>query len=278
MDSFLIAENPDPDSSLPYLLWLPIDDGLVLKAKEDWPRSARVYCHRVEEGWPEDVTVLEEVPVKLCRRRGSAIDLVLDRRSNQRSQFVFTTQRGREAIFWQTPKAAKGSRPGVRVPKRRAAGQQDLAVVIDTREKYPYRFAGRSVVTSRAPLPAGDYAVMVGEDVVASVERKTGDDFRTSLTDGSLSFLMAELSTFPAAAVVVEDRYSSMLRAEHVQPGWLAELVARVQVRHSTVPIVFCEARKYAEEWTYRFLGTAFAELSDAGPNDARSEDAEPER
>jgi len=25
----LIARNPDPDSSLPFLLWLPIADGLV---------------------------------------------------------------------------------------------------------------------------------------------------------------------------------------------------------------------------------------------------------
>ncbi len=261
MDAFLIAENPDPDSSLPYLLRLPIDGGLALKAKEAWPRGARVYCHRLDSGWPDDVAVVDEIPVKLCRRRGSAIDLVLDRRSNQRSQFVFTTLRGREAIFWQTPKAAKGSRPGVRIPRRKVAGLEDLAVVIDTRERYPYRFAGRSVTTSRAALPAGDYAVMVGDVVVASVERKTGDDFRSSLTDGSLAFLMAELATFPAAAVVVEDRYSSMLRSEHVQPGWLAELVARLQVRHPTVPVVFCEARKFAEEWTYRFLGVAYAEL-----------------
>lgn len=261
VDPFLIGENPDEASSLPYLLRLPIEGGIVLKAKEDWPRASRVYCHRVEDGWPDGVEATQTVAVKLCRRRGSAIDLVLDRRSNQRSQFVFTTLRGREAIFWQTPKAARGARPGVRIPRRRAAGLDELAIVIDTRERYPYRFAGRPVTTSRAALSAGDYAVMVGDVVVACVERKTADDFRTSLTDGSLAFVMAELSTLPAAAVVVEDRYSSMLRSEYVEPGWLAELVARVQVRHPSVPLVFCEARKFAEEWTYRFLGTAFAEL-----------------
>jgi hypothetical protein len=261
VDPFVIAENPDPASGLPYLLLLPIEGGIALKAKESWPRASRVYCHRLEDGWPDGVTALEQVPVKLCRRRGSAIDLVLDRRTNQRSQFVFTTVRGREAIFWQTPKAARGARPGVRVPRRRTAGLDELEIVIDTRERYPYRFANRPVTTSRAALPAGDYAVKAGDVVVASVERKTGDDFRTSLTDGSLGFLMAELASLPAAAVVVEDRYSSMLRSEYVEPGWLAELVARIQVRHPTVPVVFCEARKFAEEWTYRFLGTAFAEL-----------------
>jgi hypothetical protein len=262
VEPFLIANNPDADSSLPFLLRLPIEGGLVLKAREDWPRSTRVYCHRVEDGWPEGVEPVAEVPVRLCRRRGSSIDLVLDRRSNQRSQFVFTITRGREAIFWQTPKAARAARPGVRVPKRRAAGLRHLDIAVDTRERYPYRFASRAVATSRVALPAGDYAVMVGALVVAVVERKTADDFRTSLTDGTLAFLMAELSTYAAAAVVVEDRYSALLRAEHVEPGWLAELVARVQVRFPSVPIVFCEARKFAEEWTYRFLATAFAELA----------------
>ncbi len=262
MDHFVIAQNPDEASSLPYLLLLPIEGGIALKAREDWPRSARVYCHRLEGGWPDGLELLEEVPVTLCRRRGSAIDLVLDRRSNQRSQFVFTTLRGREAIFWQTPKAARGARPGVRIPKRRAAGLAELAIVIDTRERYPYRFANRPVTTTRAALPAGDYAVMAGDTVVACVERKTADGFRASLVDGSLAFLMAELSTLPAAAVVVEDRYSSSLRSEHVKPGWLAELVARVQVRHPSVPLVFCDARKFAEEWTYRFLATAYAELA----------------
>lgn len=260
MDPFVLARNPDPESSLPYLLRLPIEGGIILKAKADWPRATRVYCHPVDL-WPDDAEVLAEVAVKLCRRRGSAIDLVLDRRINNRSQFVFTKLRGRDAIFWQTAKAAKGSRPGVRIPKRRAAGLKELGVTIDTRERYPYRFASHEVTTSRSALPVGGYAVMVDDTVVAAVERKTADDFRTSLVDGSLAFLMAELSALPAAAVVVEERYSSMLRSEHVEPGWIAELIARVQVRYPTVPVVFCDARKFAEEWTYRFLGAAFAEL-----------------
>jgi hypothetical protein len=39
---FLIARNPEEDSKLPYLLHLPIEDGLVLKALDTWPRSARI--------------------------------------------------------------------------------------------------------------------------------------------------------------------------------------------------------------------------------------------
>jgi hypothetical protein len=36
---FRVARNPDPESRLPYLIWLPIEDGLVLKARETWPRG-----------------------------------------------------------------------------------------------------------------------------------------------------------------------------------------------------------------------------------------------
>jgi hypothetical protein len=263
VDQFVVARNPDENSSLPFLVKLPIEGGLILKTRESWPRANRSYCHPADE-WPPEVEVIEEVPVKLCRRRGSAIDLVLDRGANYRSQFVFTTSRGRDMIFWQTPKVVRQARPGVRVPKRRASGLAEWTVYVDTRERYPYRFAGRPVTSERRALAVGDYAVMVGEALVASVERKTADNLRTDLSSGKLSFAMAELSTLPAAAVVVEDRYTSLFNAEHVEPGWLPEVVARLQVRYPGVPIVFCDNRKFAEEWTYRFLGAALAELGPA--------------
>ena len=50
---FAVARNPDRESKLPYLIHLPIEDGQVLKARETWPRSARVYCHPTGEGWPD---------------------------------------------------------------------------------------------------------------------------------------------------------------------------------------------------------------------------------
>ncbi len=34
-----MARNPDAESRLPYLVWLPIEGGLVLKARETWPRA-----------------------------------------------------------------------------------------------------------------------------------------------------------------------------------------------------------------------------------------------
>jgi hypothetical protein len=47
---FEVAANPDPDSSLPFLIRLPPPDGeLVLKARDSWPRTAKVYCHRAAQ-------------------------------------------------------------------------------------------------------------------------------------------------------------------------------------------------------------------------------------
>lgn len=258
---FLVARNPDPDSSLPYLLWLPLgEEGLVLKARETWPRTSKVYCHRAEGEWPDDPEIVFDVPVRSCVRRGVAVDLVLERRREQRSQFVFTRLRGgREAIFWQTARTTKAARPAVRLPGRRASGLEGLAITVDSRERYAYRFAGRRVTVTRAALPVGDYAVLDGDELVGVVERKGLEDLARSLSDGSLAFRMAELAVHPRAAVVVEERYSALFKYEHVAAGWLVDLLARHQARYPAVPIVFCETRKLAEEWTYRFLGAAMA-------------------
>ena len=260
-DSFLIARNPDPDSTLPYLLRLPIDGGVLLKARDRWPTTARVYCHPLKE-WPADAEILERVPVRHCARRGAAIDLVLDRGRNNRSQIVFAKPHpgragGRPMIFWQTACTAQRARPGQRVPARRASALEQLTIEIDTRERYPYKFAGRPVERQRTALPVGDYAIRHGDRLIAAVERKTPEDFNKSLIDGSLNYQLAELAALPAAAVVVEQRYGALLNDPHTQPGWLLELVARLQVRYPAVPIVFADSRKLAEEYTYRYLAAA---------------------
>ena len=96
-----MARNPEDGSSLPYLVRLPLPDGaVVLKVRDVWPRTAAVYCHRAVE-WPNEPDIVERVPVRDCRRRGAAVDLVLDRARENRSQFVVTKARGRDVIFWQ---------------------------------------------------------------------------------------------------------------------------------------------------------------------------------
>ena len=45
-DRFRVARNPNPESKLPHLVQLPVDGGVVLKARETWPRAARVFASR----------------------------------------------------------------------------------------------------------------------------------------------------------------------------------------------------------------------------------------
>lgn len=261
----MIARNPDTESTLPFLVRLPIGaSGLVLRARETWPRTSKVFCYRAEGEWPETPDIVEAVGVKACERRGVAIDLVLDRGRENRSQFIFTRLKsGREAIFWQTARTAAKSRPGVRVPGRRASFLRDLTIQIDTRERYPYRFANQKADTIRGALPVGDYGVSLEQELVAVVERKSLPDLVKGLSDGSLAFQMAELSSFPRAGVVIEDRFSALFKNEYVPGGALSDLLARMQVRYPSVPIVFCETRPLAEEWTFRFLGASLATLID---------------
>ena len=108
----------------------------------------------------EQPEIVERVPLRSCARRGAAIDVVADRGREQRSQIVFTRGRGREMVFWQSPRTRKQARPDVRMPTARASGIAELEIVVDAHERYAYRFAGKHVRTVRAvALACGDYAV-----------------------------------------------------------------------------------------------------------------------
>jgi hypothetical protein len=72
---------------------------------------------------------------------------------------------------------------------------------------------------------------------------------------------LAELATLERAERVVEDRYPELFKLDHVTPGFVPELLARVQVRYPCVTIIFCDSRALAEEWTFRLLGAALAHL-----------------
>jgi hypothetical protein len=224
--------------------------------------TARVYCHLFEESWPEEAEIVEQTPVLVCRRRGAAIDLVLDRPQQARSQFVFTQVKGREAIFWQTRKTARAANPGGRIPRRRAL-THPVAITVDTRERYPYRFARQGAETERATVSAGDYAVYAPDGaLIAAVERKSLDNLASTLSDGTLAFQLQRLAELPLAAIVVEARYGAIFKLEHVNGNWLADQIARLQVRYPEIQVTFADTRPHAEDWTYRFLTAALADVA----------------
>jgi len=147
----------------------------------------------------------------------------------------------------------------VRTPTARALGIPEEQIVVDAHEQYAYRFATQQVSTVRRALPCGDYGLVLNGQLIASVERKSLVDLVASLTGGKLRYQVADLATLPRAAVVVEDRYSQVFKLDRVRPAMVADGLAELQIRWPSVPVVFCETRQLAEEWTYRFLAAAHA-------------------
>lgn len=265
MREFIIAYNPDAESRLRYLLELPVNDGTIwLKTNMLWPRRFRTYCHPLESP-PKRPEVVERTLVIACERRGRAIDLVLDRKQNRRSQFIKVEWRGRPLIFWQSATSAREARPSLRIPHGRTP--DDVVIYFDSNERYGYSFKAQHATTQRWTLPVGDYAVMADNEAIAVVERKRCEDFITTLIDGSLMFAMAELASVPVAAVVVEGTYSRVLRHAYSRPGWTANLLSHLTVRYPNVSINFVETHRLAEEWTYRFLVAAYAAHHDLSLN-----------
>ncbi len=170
--------------------------------------------------------------------------------------------RGRPAIWWQTQKTAQAANPGARIPRGRSTGS--LTIAVDTREKYGWKFADRAMAIERRALPAGDYAAIVGQAVVAAVERKTLENLATSLSDGSLAFQLQRLAELSKAAIVVEGDYPDLFRTQPGRGSWLADMLARLAVRYPEVPVVFAGSRKFAEEWAYRFLSAAVADHTES--------------
>jgi len=172
-------------------------------------------------------------------------------------------------IFWQTRMVAMKANPGARVPHRRALAE-GFMIHVDTREKYPFRFARREVAIEHSAVVAGDYGVRDGDRWLAVVERKSIEDLIGSLSTGTLAFQLAAMAELPLAAVVVEGRYPKLFDVPRVKEGWLPDVLARLQIRYHEIPFMFADSRKFAEEWTYRFLATALADLGAAATAEAK--------
>ncbi len=140
----------------------------------------------------------------------------------------------------------------------------ELEIVVDTHERYPYNFADKPVATTREALPCGDYGLRVGDQLVAAVERKALSDLASGVLNGRLKYQLTELAALPRAVVVVEDRYSELFALTYARPAAVADGLAELQISFPTVPMVFCQTRKLAQEYTYRYLAAALAWFVDS--------------
>jgi hypothetical protein len=55
------------------------------------------------------------------------------------------------------------------------------------------------------------------------------------------------------------EQASQLFKLDHVRAAVIVDGLAELHVRWPAVPIVFCETRRLAEEWTYRYLAAAQA-------------------
>jgi hypothetical protein len=135
-----------------------------------------------------------------------------------------------------------------------------FTVRIDSSERYPWRFPG--VITERAPLPIGDYALMDGASIVALVERKTLDNLLADF--GMMPVLhqrLHELATHQNHAMVVEAPYADFLnprKVHHYIPSFCAKAIGELYALHPNLRVVFCANRKVANERSRHYFAAVW--------------------
>ena len=120
-----------------------------------------------------------------------------------------------------------------------------------------------AVLAAAIAAPGAFASDRIGLDA-SNVHLAVSTDGKRVLSTGTLAFQLARLAELPVAAVVVECRYPALFDVPRVKEGWLPDILSRLQLRYREIPIMFADSRKFAEEWTYRFLATALADLGEA--------------
>jgi len=238
---------------------------LCLNVQERWPGPGkRIFCQFVGDCSIADLPT--EEPIEKCNiikqhRYGKRLIIILDRKIKKRCWFVFLKKEYKKKpgefyyqVFWITQSSDSIRRPGAYVPKVREGNFCEI--IIDKRERYPYKFGYAN--TKKENLPVGDYALVKDGKIVAIAERKTLDDFlgKLSVYD-TFKATLSELSTYKYKALVFESPYSDFLNPKKIKPysaNYIAEILSDIAVRFSEIQIVFCDNRKFAQEWLYRWF------------------------
>lgn len=236
----------------------------AVRAQDAWPvAKGHIFCIRDPSSKEERdlFREIERVPVLQFDRFGKSIRVILDRPRKKRCEFLILEKKYKqregtyEQIFFKTQAGTLGHRSRSRVTLRPT--NLPMIVVIDTMERYPWKFPKAEV--KRQALPAGDYALLVNEKILGVVERKS---FENLLRDfGEIAILhqkLRELATYTYAAVVVESDYGDFLDPKHLKGRWPPShgyrLLAELQVMHPKLPFIFARTRKEANLWTYGYF------------------------
>lgn len=269
MPSFWIVERTQ-NSRFPFRIRIEQDGRtlLAVRAQSHWPGAgSQIFCLRETAEDPgEWLEPLEKVPVAHLARLGRKLSVTLDRAQRKRCEFLKIEKRFKdkpgsyEQIFFRTEAGVRQHRASGRVELQPRIG---LDVVIDSAERYPWRFPGSHVTRRR--LPVGDYALLQDDRIAAVVERKSRENLLTEIHQiKGLHQQLAELESHPYAALVVEAQY-----ADFGNPGkigrWpashLLRVIGELTALHPKVQLVFAGNRKLANVWTQRYFAGVDAAL-----------------
>jgi ERCC4 domain-containing protein len=247
---------------------------IAVRAQARWPGPGQqIFCLREGELDPaEPLEPVERVVVAQLTRLGRKLTVVLDRPSRKRCELLVVEKPKRdgsgvyEQVFFRTESGIRAHRSRARLEL--APAPAELAIVVDSTERYPWRFPG--AVVQRRKLAVGDYALLDGEREAAVVERKSYDNLLADV--GAIQALhqqLADLASRPAAALVIEADYRDFLDPVRLRGRWpaahLARALAELAAMHPALPVIYAGNRKLANLWTYRFFGAVAARRADRG-------------
>jgi hypothetical protein len=258
-------ERQFEDSKFPYRIEIrPLKgETIVLWAQARWPTANRnIFCLReLEASYDEATELVEEVPIVALQRRGVRLSVILDRARYKRCDFLFLmkTYKNRpdvqyEQIYWQTQRSMEQHRPTVVPVALRGRCELDIRIAND--ERYPWTFPGSKTV--RAKLAAGDYALVIRNEIRAVIERKTFDNLLADF--GVMPILhqrLLELSTYEHNALVIEAPYEDFLnpaKLHHYSASFCAAAIAELHAAYPRLKVIFCANRKTANRWTSSYF------------------------
>ena len=257
------------DKKYPFSLFIEEKHGsfIFLRTAEKWPGPGKnVFCKF--EGVVGAKAVPKDEPVDECsifsiRRYGKRLTVILNRPKNKRSWFIFLQREYKKhpgafytQVFWITQSSSIAERRGAYIPKIKRA---EYTVLIDSNERYPYQFG--AIETRRTPLQSGDYALCIGDAIVAIVERKTRENFLHEL--GHLDVFRAklqEMAKFPHRVVVFEGSYTDFVseKNEFYQGTFIARVIGDLCAEFPDVPLLFFKGRKSANQWVFYYFQAVY--------------------
>lgn len=263
---WLVFAN-DSDQKFPYILGIEETPGyfLCLSAQDKWPgTNKKIFCQRLGYFTEDDLEKFNLVDASIIKslwHYGKKLEIILDRKVRKRCWFIMIEKeyKGRpgeyyEQIFWVTQSSARARGRKAYIPQ--GGKNESFDIIIDARERYSWKFPECHVV--RENLPVGDYGLKWEDKVVAIVERKTRENFLHSLQSFEvLRASLHELKLIPFGAMVLECSYADLINPKknpYFKPSYIADVLAELYFLFPDIQIAFCDNRKIANEWTYRWF------------------------